>query len=189
MNRNRQLVLGLGILFIAVGCGEKKATAIVEPPHDDRSEVVLQYDGELEDSNHFSICLPLWWPADDKLETVGDDKVYRDDSISLVGGRSFSVAAATKSNATLWTLAKEVYDEALLEQRYKKIVEGNVTYLLSGFSADVGIMPITMVSGIRYDQSKDEIVFLNFESRKKEEFTQRHRDDILKALRSAVVKK
>lgn len=188
MNRSRLMILGLGILFIAVGCGEKKATTIVEPPHDDSSEVVLQYDGELENSSHFTIRLPLWWPAEDKLETVGNDKVFRGDGISLTGGRSIGVAAATKSNPSVWTLAKEVYDEALKDDKYRKVVEGDLTFLLSGFSANIGTMPLAMATAIRYDKSKEEIVFLNFESRQKEDLTPKFRDDLLRALRSAVVK-
>lgn len=173
---------------VAVGCGSSEKVADQAPSVSEAGggTVLLKFGGEAEGSSPFSIRLPLWWPAVDKLESEGSDLVYHGASLSLSGGRSFVVSALAKGNGR-WSEFKQVYDDELRSGKKEKVVEGNTTYLLSGVSADLGALQLSFASGTRYDKSTGDLLFLNFDSKQREDFTAKHREDLLNSLRSARV--
>lgn len=179
----------LCVVLLAAGCGSSKEPVVsgaAPISGAGKGTVLLKFAGEANGSSPFSIKLPLWWPAEDKLESEGSDLVYKGASIGLSGGRTFVVSALAKGNGR-WSEFKQVYDEDLRTGKNEKVVEGSTTYLLSGVSANQGVFQLSMVSGARYDKTTEDLVFLHFESKQREEFTAKHREDLLSALRSASV--
>lgn len=172
-----------------LGCKRQDSAGASTPEKSLASaKVTLEYDGNVSESDHFHVELPLWsLPVESENASTGAS------SNSYVGTKHvqengyFTVVAASSENKELYRLLNLALTTTRTLPGVVRTSAGEYECYISHDRSHFNGSVDSTITGYRYSKAKNEIFSVMYYSRRGETFTEKHVKDISESLKSAKI--